>query len=89
MDDKLREDIKNAGKSVELVEEQLERFKKGFPFLAIDRPATVGDGLIQLSDDSIDNFIAFYEKQSIDYNMIKFVPSSGAASRMFKDCMLF
>jgi len=84
MDNQLKEDIKKAGKSVELVEEQLERFKKGFPYLDIDRPATIGDGLIQLSETSIDEFIAFYEKQSWDYNMIKFVPASGAATRMFK-----
>lgn len=63
MDKKLQEDIQKAGKSVELVEEQLERFKKGFPYLPIDRPATIGDGLIQLSEKSKDEFIAFYEKQ--------------------------
>lgn len=89
MDKKLQEDIQKAGKSVELVEEQLERFKKGFPYLPIDRPATIGDGLIQLSEKSKDEFIAFYEKQSPDYNMIKFVPASGAASRMFKRLYAF
>jgi hypothetical protein len=89
MDKKLQEDIQKAGKSVELVEEQLERFKKGFPYLPIDRPATIGDGLIQLSEKSKDEFIAFYEKQSPEYNMIKFVPASGAASRMFKRLYAF
>ncbi|MGJ3236734.1 DUF4301 family protein [Marivirga sp.] len=89
MDKKLQEDIQKAGKSMELVEEQLERFKKGFPYLPIDRPATIGDGLIQLSEKSKDEFIAFYEKQSPEYNMIKFVPASGAASRMFKRLYAF
>ncbi|HET8858410.1 DUF4301 family protein [Marivirga sp.] len=89
MDDKLKEDIRNAGKSLELVEQQLDRFKTGFPYLAIDRPATIGDGLIQLSEKSKDEFIAFFEQQSGDYNMIKFVPASGAASRMFKRLYTF
>jgi hypothetical protein len=89
MDNQLKEDIKKAGKSVELIEEQLERFDKGFPYLDIDRPATIGDGLIQLSEKSIDEFIAFFEKQAWEYNMIKFVPASGAASRMFKRLFSF
>jgi hypothetical protein len=89
MDNKLKADIEKAGKSVEQVEVQLERFKKGFPYLSIDRPATIGDGLIQLSEKSKDEFIAFYEQQSIDYDMIKFVPASGAASRMFKRLYAF
>jgi hypothetical protein len=89
MDNQLKEDIRKAGKSVELIEEQLERFKKGFPYLDIDRPAIIGDGIIQLSEKSIDEFIAFYEKQSLNYNMIKFVPASGAASRMFKRLYAF
>lgn len=57
--------------------------------MTIDRPATIGDGLVQLSEESIDKFIAFYEKQSLDYNMTKFVPASGAASRMFKRLYAF
>ncbi|SMG33591.1 protein of unknown function [Marivirga sericea] len=89
MDNRLKDDIQKAGKSVELVEQQLLRFKKGFPYLPIDRPATVGDGLIQLSEKSKDEFIAFYEKQSHDYSMTKFVPASGAASRMFKNLYSF
>jgi hypothetical protein len=89
MDKQLIDDIKKAGKSVELVEEQLERFKHGFPYLEIERPATIGDGLIQFSDKSLDEYISFYEKQSLKYNMIKFVPASGAASRMFKRLFAF
>ncbi|WP_340152518.1 DUF4301 family protein [uncultured Marivirga sp.] len=89
MDSKLQEDIQKAAKSIDLVEEQLNRFKNGFPYLPIDRPATIGDGLIQLSEKSIDEFISFYEKQSNDYNLIKFVPASGAASRMFKNLYAF
>jgi len=89
MDNQIREDIKKSGKSEEAIEKQLERFKRGFPYLDVDRPATIGDGLIQLSEKSIDEFIAFYEQQSNNYNMIKFVPASGAASRMFKRLYAF
>lgn len=84
MNNQLIEDIQKAGKSVVLVEKQLERFKEGFSYLPIDRPATIGDGIIELSDNSINEFIAFFESQAHDYGMVKFVPASGAASRMFK-----
>jgi len=89
MDNQLTEEIKRAGKDVEVVEEQLGRFKKGFPYLNIDRPAVVGDGLLKLSEKSIDEFILIFENQSKKYNMIKFVPASGAASRMFKRLYAF
>ncbi|MBK6263807.1 DUF4301 family protein [Marivirga sp. S37H4] len=89
MNQELREKIKHLGKDFETIEEQLERFRTGFPYLPIEKPATVGDGLIRLSEESLEQFVSFYEEQSKDYKIFKFVPASGAASRMFKNLFVF
>ena len=68
------------------IKKQVERFRKGFPWMNIVAPATPGRGISVLSDDE--------EKEAQDYaeshlsdvrGACKFVPASGAASRMFKD----
>ena len=64
------------------VENQLENFKKGFPFLNINRPATIDDGILKLSEDEVKAYIKLYD--GLNPDCIKFVPASGAASRMFK-----
>ncbi len=89
MNQQLQQEIQETGKSAALVEAQLERFKNGFPFLNIVKPATVNNGIIKLSEHSLDHFIAFYEERSPNYDIVKFVPASGAASRMFKRLFSF
>ena len=84
MNEDLKKELEQLGKSVAKVEEQLNRFKNGFPYLEIKKPATVGDGIIKLSEADLDRYSSIYEKQSGDYEITKFVPASGAASRMFK-----
>ena len=66
------------------VEAQIERFRKGFPWIKIVGPATPERGIGALSQEE--------EKEALDYlgkasvaGKCKFVPASGAASRMFKD----
>ena len=71
------------------VNKQIESFKTGFPFLSIQKAATVGDGVIRLEDDEIDQLIARYDSARTGVRIIKFVPASGAASRMFKDLFSF
>jgi len=68
------------------LEEQLERFAKGFEPLNIVRPATVADGIVRLDDTELEASVQEYEraiKQGV--SVAKFVPASGAATRMFKD----
>jgi hypothetical protein len=77
--------IKERGISPETIEQQLHSFKTGFPFLRITQPAGIGCGLILLNDDEIrDNIVVFDEAISHGLKPTKFVPASGAASRMFK-----
>lgn len=68
------------------IEEQLERFAKGFEPLQIIRPATVSDGIVRLEDEQLETSVKNYEiavKKGV--SVAKFVPASGAATRMFKD----
>ena len=65
--------------------QQLECFKNGFPWLDIKEPATPSNGGIkQLSDEQADAAVNYYGSAAVD-GKCKFVPASGAASRMFKD----
>ena len=82
-----KEDIKQIeqrGSSVQTVEEQVERFRKGFPWLKIVAPATPAMGIQVLDDASVEAAVKYYEAAQIN-GKCKFVPASGAASRMFKD----
>jgi len=64
---------------------QLKRFKSGFPFINLKAPATIGSGIIKLSSTEIEELTYLYEKSILEgVKVSKFVPSSGAASRMFK-----
>ena len=67
------------------VEEQFANFEKGFPFADIDRPATVDDGILRLDEEETAALEAEYPYAMEGKKIEKFVPASGAASRMFKD----
>ena len=67
------------------VEEQLEAFRTGFPYLTIDRAAVVADGIVKLDPEKAVELAAMYGKSVCRLTVEKFVPASGAASRMFKD----
>ncbi len=76
--------IEERGSSVSVAKEQVDRFKKGFPWMKIVAPATPGNGINVLSDEEAEAAAHYYETAKID-GKCKFVPASGAASRMFKD----
>lgn len=76
--------IRERGSSVRGVEQQIDLFKKGFSWMKIVGPATPERGIRVLSEDEADAAIRYYETADIA-GKCKFVPASGAASRMFKD----
>jgi len=77
--------IKAHGSQSEVIEQQIENFKTGFPFLKLTEAASNYHGIIKLSENEIQKYISiFEEKNSNQLELIKFVPASGAASRMFK-----
>ncbi len=70
--------------------EQLERFRTGFPYLKIVAPATVGSGIVATDDELKAACEARWERYLADGGtVVKFVPASGAASRMFKALFAF
>ncbi len=68
----------------EQVKKQINQFIKGFKSTNIIAPATVGNGILKAAESEINNFISEYEKNKSTEKPVKFVPASGAASRMFK-----
>ena len=53
-------------------------------YARLQRPATVGDGIVELTEPELAERALFYERRALDLRVAKFVPASGAASRMFK-----
>ena len=82
--------LTSKGISIKKVNAQLEHFKEGFPFMNIQKPATIGDGIIHLDEEQKFMFTDQY-RNGIDegLSIVKFVPASGAATRMFKDLFSF
>lgn len=66
------------------IQSQIERFRKGFPWLDIVAPAIAGKGIEVLSEKEREAAVEYLETAEVD-GRCKFVPASGAASRMFKD----
>lgn len=80
-----QEMIKHHGCDVAVVEQQLARFAQGFPFAHLNRAAVIDDGIVRLSPDVVEEIEADYEAATSGLQLLKFVPASGAATRMFKD----
>lgn len=80
--DKDKAQIHRNGISIEQIESQIENFKAGFPFSNIAAAATLGHGIVALNDSYIKEVLAEYA--AYKGSSLKFVPASGAATRMFK-----
>lgn len=77
--------LEQKGISEEKIDTQINHFINGFPFMKIAKPATVGDGIISYDAKRSDESIKIYENEIIKgLKPVKFVPASGAATRMFK-----
>jgi len=89
MDHTLQQKISAQGMSPEKAKEQIENFINGFPFLAIQEAASIGNGIKDLSYEELDKYKQQYSEKASSKTIIKFIPASGAASRMFKDLFSF
>jgi hypothetical protein len=82
--------LQKHGISSYQINEQLKAFKKGFPYLEISSAAEPGKGIVQVSENEIPLLLNHWEQYLQSKAVIlKFVPASGAASRMFKDLFEF
>lgn len=78
------EQITEKGLTAEKIEEQLKIFKRGNIPVDIEAAATVGNGISQFSESEKEDLIKLYTSQKENLDVLKFVPASGAATRMFK-----
>ena len=76
--------IRERGADPCQIEQQIEHFKNGFPWMKIVSPATPERGIRVLSPAAAEEAAAYYRGAAV-HGKCKFVPASGAASRMFKD----
>ena len=81
--------IKEKGISLEIIEQQLETFRQGIPYIKLNRPCTIGDGLTQFSSTDLEHYAHIFQESIASSRVTKFVPASGAATRMFKPLLNF
>lgn len=82
--------LESRGISVDTLNTQLDRFKSGFPYLRLAGSATVGNGILSPDKAFEDEAVARWDKYLAEGgDVCKFVPASGAASRMFKALFAF
>jgi hypothetical protein len=86
-----KKQIESRGMSIARVEHQLEQIRQGFPFLRLEGAASVEKGIVvpneseqQIAKQKWDDY-----KKEGKHKVVKFVPASGAASRMFKNMFAF
>ncbi|OIP00828.1 MAG: NAD metabolism ATPase/kinase [Bacteroidetes bacterium CG2_30_32_10] len=79
----------SKGINLETIEKQIYHFKTGFPFVELVGAAIKTNGICILNNEQIENLVASYDKLSKEINILKFVPASGAATRMFKHLFSF
>jgi nicotinamide riboside kinase len=81
--------IYNRGISFDTILKQLKSFKKGIAKSNLIRPATINDGILNLSDNEFQQKALFFDEQKDKFKIKKFVPASGAATRMYKFLIAF
>ena len=84
------EQLSQMGLTPEVVQHQIDNFKAGFPKSHLDAAATPDNrGILRLSDKEIERYEKQYRSLARGKKILKFVPASGAATRMFKDLYSF
>ncbi len=81
--------IKSKGLTVEKILAQIETFKNEIPYVALRSAATLDNGILKFVGHYQTELTKLYESRSSNLETIKFVPASGAATRMFKELFKF
>jgi hypothetical protein len=82
--------IASLGLTESDVNHQIDNFRQGFPKTHLVAAATVDNGgILRLDDKAINRYSKYYQQASSGKKILKFVPASGAATRMFKDLYSF
>ena len=76
--------IKNHGICIEKIKAQLSIFNNGIPKVVLEKPALPNDGIFLLDKEATEQLASFFDSKKDNLKLKKFVPASGAATRMFK-----
>jgi hypothetical protein len=76
--------VKRRNIDLATIESQLSIFSNGIAKINLERPAVLKDGITAFSKDDIANLAIYFDSRKNNYKLKKFVPASGAATRMFK-----
>jgi len=79
--------IMDSGVAEDSIAEQMQRFKAGFAFTRLARPCTPGDGIKRIPVEDRPRLISVFHRAMGVGRVTKFVPASGAATRMFKSLL--
>ena len=77
--------IKKLGLTPRDVEKQMDLYRHGSNYLDLNRPCAINDGILSIQKAEMDELIKLYEREAGKFRLLKFVPASGAASRMFAE----
>ena len=80
-----RQSIAAHGLTTEEIGRQLVLFRQGVPSVRLNRPCVTGDGIVVIPESESPSLLAAYEEARRRHRLMKFVPASGAASRMFRE----
>lgn len=83
------EQIEAKGLTTKKVMAQIEIFKSGLPFVNLHSAATINNGILKFSENQKHHYIDYFDSKRNDISILKFVPASGAATRMFKTLFNF
>lgn len=83
--------LAKKGISEAQLEGQLAHLKSGFPFLKLNAAAAVGRGIMKPTEEEAEKYRETWDNYTAQgtHKIVKFVPASGAASRMFKNLFSF
>ena len=76
--------VYNRNIHLDKIEKQLDIFRNGIAKINLERPAVLADGVVGLSKEEAAESAAYFDSKKESYKLKKFVPASGAATRMFK-----
>ncbi|UFH55168.1 DUF4301 family protein [Spirosoma sp. KNUC1025] len=79
-----QDQILAQGATLDQIDQQIDHFVQGFPYLNVIKAATIGDGIVRVNEEQIPAYIHRFDAAAHERDLVKFVPASGAATRMFK-----
>lgn len=82
-----RQQMASLGIDIAQVLEQLQFFSKTETPTRLSRPCTLGDGIRSIGGKEAEKYLALHGEAAGQGRFMKFVPASGAASRMFQSLL--